>query len=71
MGENAQAMPQVTVQVAGVSEGVGKLLRNGMLILAIKESVMREVISMGEQTIPQPNWSTCLSLSGNIFYFRT
>ena len=70
MGENAQVMLQVTVQVVWVSEGLGKLLRDVVLVVAIKEGAMREVIPMGEQTILQLKWSTCLSLSGDTFSFQ-
>jgi len=58
------------VQVAEVDKGVGEIPREVMLVMAIKEGVMREVIHMGEQEIRQPKWSTCSSLSANTFPFQ-
>ena len=57
MEEYTHAMLQVAMQVTEVGEGIVELLREVILVVAIEESTMREVICMGEQTILQPKWS--------------
>jgi hypothetical protein len=70
MGEDAQAMLQAALQVREVGKGVGELLSEVMLVMAIEERTMREVVLIGEQTILHLKWSTGLSLSWNTFPFQ-
>jgi hypothetical protein len=70
VGEDMQVMLKVAVQVTEVCKRVDKMLREVMLVVVIKEGTTREVVPKRGETITQPKWSTCSSLSGNTFLFQ-